>query len=180
MGKRKAARYIDRNQMISNRKELPNMLEDTIACSIDYTMMLGHKVGSSISQYNYRLVVKSPKKDILDAVVMKNGLCVLFLSTSKQSILDSLCDSSGSTYDSLVKIDDSKCECNFTFTEEIITFTSSKVAKSGKKGKEARLVNAGDFIGKLNIRISEDKESLILLKTPIGGQLLELNDKMLI
>lgn len=157
--------YIDRTQVLSNQNKLPNVTTETIAIELE-----NKKCHNSIEKrFKYKLTQyqESDNKSnelLLDAFVMHNEICVLmFTERQKQMISNN---------------DLSKLQ--FSFNDNINTNNIS-----GKLKKGASHIKAGDIIGKVvmnSIDISEENSlyTNMEFKSPVGGQLLELNERLLL
>ena len=100
--------------------------------------------------FKYRMLVPSDGT-MLVAKIMYNEICVLFFSKSQQVFI-------------------SQKKASFTFSTSLHTD-----GISGKRKKAALTINSGYGIGELK---SEDGE-IIKIKTPVGGQLLEMNETLI-
>lgn len=176
MTKKRKHSYIDREEELTAKSGLPNILKDVVAVAIDTKRSVAEK------KFQYKII--SPSIDVADALVMSNGICVLCakaltLDTTINSIVNSHSNSdsysqSHSHSTSENHINDASQVSRHSQIDLAIPEGISTSNISGKRKKGAPQIKAGDVICKFILNGVE-----LAIRAPIGGKLLELNDQII-
>ena len=179
-----AASYVNRNQQLSESKKLPNVLQKAIAVPYEKPKMHGY-----ISRFEYRLTV-SGEPDILDALVLGNGVCVLVL---KQPISGGAIRSvtfsdnfrttdniSGKMKKGATLVKAGAEVCTLMFSVATLHATEASGSPAGNVNYPSNLTLPGaisDHNDEAAIDLANEKEYTCLkFRTPVGGKVLEIND----
>lgn len=142
--------YMDRKEDLESKAKLPNVTSHSIAVACDRCLNnIEHK-------FLYKVYVPSAL-DLLEGLVLPNDICVMQLSKLLPFVYSE-------NKDSKAEIESIKL---------LVDMNAHDISGTRKKG--AYIIQAGEAILQVNTR----SFGSFILRTPIGGQLLEFNDKII-
>ena len=154
----KRQKSLNGNVSASRNKKFPDITKETVAVELQNNA----SYNSIEKRFKYKLTQREliVNVDILDAFVLHNEICVLMFTDDQRKRL------------SLHGLNN----LNFKFDSKIDTSNIS-----GKQKKGANNIKAGDIIARVIndcSTIDVDNQIEIHFKSPIGGKLLEFNERL--